>query len=93
MLTPGIARTLYNVADALEPGGRTDVLAEMGVPALRLRLLLRALEWRSRLRYGRGYSWQPRERRRALLESWPGSRVRRRVERALVRAQSRAEGA
>lgn len=87
------ARTLYNAADALHPGLSLDVMAERAGVDRRLTWLLEALEWRSRLRFGRGFSWQPRERRRALLESWPGRAVRPRVEALVARAQSRAEGA
>jgi hypothetical protein len=94
-LTPRAARTLYNVADALEPGLARDVTAALDGDDPGLGRLLAALEWRSRLRYGRGFSWQPRERRRALLEGWPGRVLRPRVEALLEApgAQSRAEGA
>jgi hypothetical protein len=91
MLAPRTARTLYNVADALHPGLDRDVARALDGPDPRLAWLLEALEWRSRLRYGRGFSWQPRPRRRSLLERWPGPELAGRVE-ALV-AQSRAEGA
>lgn len=87
------ARTLYNTADALHPALSLDVVAELADVDRRLAWLLDALEWRSRLRFGRGFSWQPRERRRALLASWPGRAVARRVQERIARAQSRADGA
>jgi hypothetical protein len=55
----------------------------------RVRRALRWIEWGPRLalRAPRGFSWLPRERRRALLERWSGSRleVRRRDLGELVR--------
>ncbi len=92
MSAPRAARTLYNAADALHPGLTVDVAAELDVADPRMALLLEVLEWRSRLRFGRGFSWQPRERRRVLLASWPGRALRPRVEALVARAQSRAEG-
>ena len=93
MLAPRSARTLYNAVDALHPGLRVDVAPELDEVEPGLALLLGALEWRSRLRFGRGFSWQPRERRRALLATWPGRALRPRLEALVARAQLRAEGA
>lgn len=93
MTAPRRARTLYNAADALHPDLALDVAAELDGDDRGLALLLAALEWRSRLRFGRGFSWQTRERRRALLRSWPGRVLRPRVEALVTRAQSRADGA
>lgn len=107
-LSPRAARVLYNVADAWAPpsadapgGGDLDL-----VPAVERRLAprerralewtLRLLEWepRLRLRSRRGFAWQSRSQRRALLASWEASvlPVRRRAAvrlRALVEAALR----
>jgi hypothetical protein len=86
-LSPRAARVLYNVADALaeESAPVVDVapfveraLRQRGVDAARrLWLLLLCIEWQplATLRAGRGFSWLPRERRRALLEGWERSRL------------------
>ncbi len=82
------ARTLYNVADAWFPeerGSALDVAPGVerrirwaGVGAARSTwLLLRALEWRPvvTLREPRGFSWLPRDERRALLDRWAAGRL------------------
>jgi hypothetical protein len=86
-LSPRSARVLYNVADALAPDGapRTDVAPAVerairhgGVPAARRTwLLLQCIEWlpRAALSARRGFSWLPREERRAWLRAIEGSRV------------------
>jgi hypothetical protein len=86
-LSARAARILYNVDDALRPDAEPaeDVaphvaraLRHEGVGAARRAwLLLHALEWQPRatLASRRGFSWLPRERRRALLAGWQRSRV------------------
>jgi hypothetical protein len=85
-LSPRAARVLYNVADALAEGAPpVDVapfverqLRHRGVPAARrLWLLLLCIEWQpvAALRDRRGFSWLPRERRRAHLARWERSRL------------------
>jgi|GEM_PF-5494449 len=109
-LSPGSARILYNVDDALAPPGapRVDVaphvaraLRHAGVGAARRAwLVLRLLEWQPRatLSSRRGFSWLPRERRRALLAGWEHSRLaaRRRafawLARLLAEARAAASG-
>jgi hypothetical protein len=100
VLSGRAARTFYNAADALcppEPGpGAGDVdlcplleerLAGRPVRTRALRLHLWLLEWQPRLRLQRGFSFLPRERRRALLAGWEASAFppRRRAARALRR--------
>jgi hypothetical protein len=84
-LPPRAWRTLYNVADALEPVAEGEVAVDLAPAvdaALRdagevraLRRILACLELEARARYApmRGFSWLPRERRRALLASWERS--------------------
>lgn len=86
-LSARAARILYNVDDALKRDGDPPVdvaphvarvLRHRGVGAARRAwLLLCALEWQPRatLASRRGFSWLPRERRRALLASWETSRL------------------
>jgi hypothetical protein len=86
-LSPRAARVLYNVADALAQEGAPvrDVAPQVerairhrGVAtARRVWLLLLCIEWQPvlTLRERRGFSWLPRERRRALLRGWEGSRL------------------
>jgi hypothetical protein len=76
---------LYNVADALAEEGAPvlDVapfvegaIRHRGVAAARrVWLLLLCIEWQPvvMLRERRGFSWLPRERRRALLRGWERS--------------------
>ena len=85
-LSPRAARVLYNVADALaEEGAPALDLAPFVESAIRHRgvaaarrvwLLLLYIEWQPllTLRESRGFSWLPRERRRALLRGWERSR-------------------
>lgn len=97
-LRPRAARVFYNVADAWRPDAAAyDAVAELhtalAAPSLRRKterdLLL--LEWSPRLLLAstRGFSWLPRQQRRAWLERLAKSRfgwVRARVAqlRALV---------
>ena len=86
-LSPRAARVLYNVADALADEGAPalDVapfveraIRHRGVAAARrVWLLLLCIEWQPvlTLRERRGFSWLPRERRRALLRGWERSRL------------------
>jgi hypothetical protein len=86
-LSPRAARVLYNVADALAEEGAAarDVapgveraIRHRGVAtARRVWLLLLCIEWQPvlTLRERRGFSWLPRERRRALLRGWESSRL------------------
>jgi hypothetical protein len=86
-LSPRAARILYNVDDALRPDGEPPVdvapfvaraLRHQGVGAARRAwLLLHGLEWQpiATLRSRRGFSWLPREHRRALLAGWQRSRL------------------
>jgi hypothetical protein len=84
-LSPRAARVLYNVADALAGEGAPPVdvapaveqaIRHRGVGAARrVWLLLLCIEWQpvASFRERRGFSWLPRERRRALLEGWERS--------------------
>jgi hypothetical protein len=84
-LSPRAARILYNVDDALRPDGALPVdvaphvsraLRHQGVGAARRAwLVLHGLEWEPivTLSSRRGFSWLPRERRRALLAGWERS--------------------
>lgn len=84
-LPPRAWRTLYNVADALEPVAEGEVAVDLA-PAVSvllrdagdvhaLRRTLACLELEARARYAplRGFCWLPREQRRALLEGWERS--------------------
>jgi hypothetical protein len=85
-LSPRAARVLYNVADALAGEGAPPVdvapavereIRHRGVgTARRVWLLLFLIEWLpiATLRERRGFSWLPRERRRALLAGWERTR-------------------
>jgi len=85
-LSPRAARVLYNVADALAGEGAQPVdvapavereIRHRGVGAARrLWLLLMMIEWQpvASFQERRGFSWLPRERRRALLAGWERSR-------------------
>jgi hypothetical protein len=83
-LRPHAARVLYNLADVLapEPGERdavADLAAALASPrarrAIERDLLL--LEWSPRLLFAgvTGFSWLPREQRRAWLERLERSRL------------------
>jgi hypothetical protein len=86
-LSARAARVLYNVADALAAEGAPafDVapaveraIRHRGVAtARRTWLLLQWIEWLPRLtfRARRGFSWLPREERRAWLRAVEGSRI------------------
>jgi hypothetical protein len=86
-LSKRAARVLYNVTDALlEPGAPPRDVApaverairHRGVPtARRAWLLLQWIEWLPRLtlRERRGFSWLPREERRAWLAKVERSRL------------------
>ena len=86
-LSPRAARILYNVDDALAGDGEPPVdvapfvsraLRHQGVGAARRAwLLLHALEWQPRVTLAgrRGFSWLPRECRRAILAGWERSRL------------------
>ncbi len=109
-LSPRAARVLFNVADAWG-GGDVDLVAavERSLADARerrwLELVLLGLEWepRLRLRSRRGFAWQTRETRRALLAGWersrfaPGRRaalrLRALVEAALAEARQSRDGA
>jgi hypothetical protein len=108
-LSPRAARVLYNVTDALAPDGAHpfDVapavereIRHRGVgTARRTWLLLQWIEWLPRLsfRARRGFSWQPRDARRAWLRTVEESRVAP-VRRAFAELRgwiekARAEGA
>lgn len=81
-LSPRAARVLYNVADALPGAGEPPVdvapavereIRHRGVgTARRVWLMLFLIEWLplATFRARRGFSWLPRERRRALLAGW-----------------------
>ena len=83
-LSPRAARVLYNVSDALAPDGApaADVapaveraIRHRGVgTARRMWLLLQWIEWLPRLalKSRRGFSWLPREQRRALARRGRG---------------------
>ncbi len=84
-LPPRAWRTLYNVADALDPAAEGEVAVDLAphvcatlsdardVRALRRVLACLDLEARARYAPLRGSSWLPREQRRALLERWERS--------------------
>jgi hypothetical protein len=86
-LSPRAARVLYNVTDAIAPDGApaVDVAPEVerairhrGVgTARRMWLLLQWIEWLPRLtlKSRRGFSWLPREERRAWTLAVEKSRL------------------
>lgn len=86
-LSPRAVRVLYNVSDAIAADAAPPVdvapaiereIRRRGVGAARRAwLLLQWIEWRPRLelRARRGFSWLPREERRALLRSIERSRL------------------
>jgi hypothetical protein len=103
-LSRGAARVLYNAADALagDRAARVDVAAHAARElrhrgrgaARRTWLLLLWLEWEPllALRSRRGFSWLPREERRALLSRWERSPLPCR-RRAAARLRALVEGA
>lgn len=91
VLRPRAARVFYNVADAwLADGGARDVVAELAALDLgerahrRIERVLWLVEWSPRLalRARSGFSWLPREARRAWLERL-ATRGPRRMRRAI----------
>lgn len=84
-LPPRAWRTLYNVADALDPAAEGEVAVDLAPHVCAtlsdprevrsLRRILACLELEARARYAplRGYCWLPQEQRRALLERWERS--------------------
>ena len=82
-LSPRAARVLYNVADVLAPAVDVAPAIEQAIrhrgvgTARRMWLLLQWIEWLPRLalKSRRGFSWLPREERRAWVRAVEESRI------------------
>ena len=82
-LSPRAARVLYNVSDVLAPAVDVAPAVERAIrhrgvgTARRTWLLLQWIEWLPRLalKSRRGFSWLPREERRAWLDAVERSRL------------------